>query len=93
MKLIVGTGEVTAVGGGEENDSLAREAICLDEGVDDGGSRVPPDEEATIDDIITVGVLQVLYDSRAGTLVPHFYTAAGLLVAPVHLNTSHVNFH
>ncbi len=49
-------GEVqgAAAGGGEQDDGLAGEVIALQVGVDNGGSRIPPDGKAQKDDVIVL---------------------------------------
>ena len=91
-EVLVGLVDGTAAGGGEEDDRLAFEAVGLEEGVDDGRGRVPPDREAEVDHVIAVGVLEVLHDGRAGALVLHFDGAAGGLVAPVQVGGGVLDF-
>ena len=69
LELGIGLVDAAAAGGGEKDDGLALESVSLDEGVDDRGGGVPPDGEADVNDIIGVGVLQVLHDGRTGAAV------------------------
>ena len=92
VELLVGTGDVAAAGGGEEDDGLALKAIGLDESIDDGGGSVPPYREADVDDIVAVCILQVHHYGRTGGFIPHFQRAAGLLVAPVQIGRSVFHF-
>ena len=58
--------------GGEGDDGLSFEVVCLHEGIDDRRTGVPPNGETDIDDIIFLQVLQFVSDGRARCLVLHF---------------------
>ena len=74
FEFIIGLVDAAASGSCKEYDSLALETIGFNESVDDGGSCVPSDRETDVDGVITVCILEIFYDGRAGIAVLHFHT-------------------
>lgn len=78
-----GLAKAAAAGCGEKDYGFAREIVGFEEGIDDGGSNVPPDRETQENDVVVFHMGIVVGNGGPEGRVPHFHGCTGCLVVPV----------